>query len=289
MIETGLSHTNSNSVDDLISHHAHKLDELKVLSYSSMGNNCDVNIQPSPRIKLKTLVLQRCRLQSALHSIKQSITCLELYHVQLTGINQDDYYLPNLKHLIINAYNDIQDFDFVAANSTSLVSLGLFGKIKLDSKPTHEMELPNLKALMVENSDYLYLTPCCKGSLDTLVVVRGYFNPDQIVNLPSLRNLILCDSLLDSNNTYSIVHNNSETIEFLAIMSTILSVHDINFYLPKLKVFFLETCNNDIVAFAKIRYPQAHVSSMNWKGNKRISLLCKMYPGISNIMYPSKV
>lgn len=275
-------------MDELISNHVHKLEELKVLCYSSMGNNCDVSIQPSPRIGLKTLVLQRCRLQSALHSIKQSITCLELYHVQLTGINPDDYYLPNLKHLIIEAYHDMQDFDFVAANSSNLVSLGLFGKVKLDDKPTHEIELPNLKALMVENSDYLYLAPCCKYSLDTLVVVRGYFNPDQTVNLPSLRNLILCDSLLDSSNTYSIVHNNSETIEFLAIMSTILSVDDINFYLPRLKIFLLETCNNDIVAFAKFRYPQAHVSSMNWKGNKRISFLCKMYPGISKIMYPRK-
>ena len=118
------------------------------------------------------------------------------------------------------------------ANASNLISLGIFGAIKSDHLDS-DFKLEKLKTLIVKDSKYLYLHQYC-NNIETLVVIHGFFNPANYVKFSKLKNLILCDSLnYISTNSYRLIGDNFETLQFLAILCTSISPRkiDITFFI----------------------------------------------------------
>ena len=179
--------------------------------------------------QLDSLILQNCRIQTLILNFRNTITSLELFNVEYSGLEQSDFSLPNLTHLVIHSgrFQDL-NYNFLIANASNLTLLGLLGVIDSDSDFDSYFRLENLKALIVKSSSYLYLHQYCYN-IETLVVIKGFFDPDTYVKFSKLRNIILCDSLTYiSTNSYKIIEDNCESLQFLAILCTRISPRKID-------------------------------------------------------------
>ena len=183
--------------------------------------------------QLDSLILQNCRIQTLIRNFRNTITSLELFNVEYSGLEQSDFSLPNLTHLVIHSgrFQDL-NYNFLKANASNLTLLGLFGDISSNHFDP-DLKLEKLKALIVKRSDYLYLHQYCYN-IETLVVIKGFFDPDTYVKFPKLRNIILCDSLTYiSTNSYKIIEDNCESLQFLAILCTRISPRKIDITFKK--------------------------------------------------------
>ncbi len=190
--------------------------------------NLEETSEPS---QLQFLLLQNCRIKTLIQNYKDTITNLELSNVQYNGLEQSDYILPNLTHLLLDSGYDVPNYNFLKANASNLISLGLFGEIRSNHFDS-DFKLDKLKTLIVKQSKYLYLHQYC-NNIETLVVIHGFFDPANSVKFSKLKNLIFCDSLTYiRTNSYRLIGDNFETLQFLAILCTSISPRkiDITFF-----------------------------------------------------------
>ena len=124
--------------------------------------------------QLDSLILQNCRIQTLILNFRNTITSLELLNVEYNGLEQSDFSLPNLTHLVIHSgrFQDL-NYNFLIANASNLTLLGLFGDIRSNYFDS-DFKLENLKALIVKSADYLYFHLLKKHMLPIIYIFQVF-------------------------------------------------------------------------------------------------------------------